>query len=97
MSSRLSSVLIFRQRCRMSHAVTHHHRPLAWYSMRRSADYSSRQETRCLSSGIPRVYQAINQGLRGCRHIVPLYPYHMFSIPYRLWLQYGQNTLCPYL
>ena len=30
--------------CRMSHAVTHHHLPLAWYSMRRSANYSSRQD-----------------------------------------------------
>ena len=30
--------------CRMLHAVTHHHRPLAWYSMSRSANYSSRQD-----------------------------------------------------
>ena len=29
---------------RISHAVTHHNRPLAWYSMRRSANYSSRQD-----------------------------------------------------
>ena len=27
--------------CRMSHAVMHHHRPLAWYSMRRSTHYGA--------------------------------------------------------
>jgi len=30
--------------CRMSHAVMHHHRPLVWYSMRRSTNYSLRQD-----------------------------------------------------
>ena len=30
--------------CRTSHAVTHHHRPLAWYSTRRSANHLSKQD-----------------------------------------------------
>jgi len=78
----------WRSACRMSHAVMHHHRPLAWYSMRRSANHSSRQDIEELATPIWWVLCVIfDYTICSICNTISLHPYTALSnTNYILWL-----------